>query len=217
MNTMIKKNNHQLKSVQGFVLPFTLLICGIMLLISVSISTILTKQIYFSNIARGSQIAYFAADNALACVLSIEETYSDGVGGFFPYDSSLLTTTENLIDMSNKLDNINLTRVANGFIPLASTIDNIRCAQSEIFNTSALVSDFRADTTFSRDIDGGGTEEGKTSNFLMKMKIADNDYRCARITLNKTASYKQIISQGYSRCDRPNGSIERAVVYITVQ
>ncbi len=117
----------------GFVLPFTLFISGIMLLISLGISTILQKQIFFSQVARDSQAAYYAADNAVACVISIEETYVNATGtGIFPYDSSSLTQLE---DMDNLLIYVNGNRTANGYSPLAPNVSGIKCAQSNIFTT----------------------------------------------------------------------------------
>lgn len=217
MKNLLKQNLIIPQKLKGFVLPFTLLICGIMLLISVSISTILNKQIYFSNIARSSQVAYYAADNALACTLAIEEIYSDGTTGFFPYDTSLNTTEEHRGSMQDKLEAVNskILEEPGGKI-LASTINEIKCAQSLIFDTSPITSNFTVESeNFVRKIEGEPDDEGKTSSFSMKMKIADNDYRCAKVTIHKTPTYKQVISQGYSRCDRPDGSIERAVVYTT--
>lgn len=209
---------------QGFVLPFTLLICAIMLLISVGISTILMKQIYFSNLGRESQIAYYAADNALACAVSMEETYESGSSGIFPSDPLILLTESNIAIMETKLDTINALRSAiePPIIPLAANLNDIKCAQSAMFDTSVSVSDFTANTLFQREIpahdsEPATTEEGVTSTFKMKMKIDDGEYRCAKVTVNKTETYKQIVAQGYSKCDNTRGAIERAVVYSTVQ
>ncbi len=221
MKHITKKLSVSLKYRSGFVLPFTLLICAIMLLISVGIAAILMKQIYFSNIGRESQIAYYAADNALACAVLIEETYVSGSSGIFPSDPSILLTAQNVSIMEDKIDAINNLRVAiePPIIPLANNLNDIKCAQSYMFDTNTAVSDFTADTLFQREIPGSPPtiEEGVTSTFNMKMKVADNDYRCAKVTINKTETYKQIVAQGYSRCDNTNGSIERAVVYSTVQ
>lgn len=217
MNHLIiffKKNTNK----QGFVLPFTLLIGGIMLLISVSISTILIKQIYFSNIGRESQAAYYAADNALACALSVEDTYVSGTSGLFPYDTSLLTTQLHMVEMQLKLDSVNTLR---GLAEppskiLATTLGDIKCAQAVIFDTAG-------DSNFSveeedfvlRDSAGDELERGQTSSFTMKMPLSDGTFRCAKVIVNKTPSYKQIISQGYSKCDRSRNSVERAIVFTT--
>jgi hypothetical protein len=215
MNYFLQQYTSTLNKPRGFVLPFTLLICAIMLLLSVSISAILMKQIYFSNIARDSQSAYYAADDALACALSVEETYQDGTSGIFPYESSIVSTTENIEVMQARLEAINALRAAIDppFTPLAAKIEDIKCAQSLIFDTTADLSDFTVETaSFSWN-----GELGKTSSFNMKMDLGDGTFRCAKVTINKTASYKQIISQGYSRCDRTLGSVERAIIYSTVQ
>ncbi len=193
----------------GFVLPFTLFISGIMLLISLGISTILQKQIFFSQVARDSQAAYYAADNAVACVVSIEETYVNATGtGIFPYDITSM-------DMDATLSYVNGNRTASGYSSLAATVPEIKCAQSNIFTTDPET-DFEISTiNFTRTLPLGGTEEGKTSTFKMKMNVGGGVYRCAKVTVNKTETYRQIIAQGYAICDRPSGSIERAVVNTT--
>lgn len=198
--------------VDGFVLPFTLLIVAIMLLISVSISTVLVKQIYFSNISRESQAAYYAADNALACAVSIDETYQENGLGIFPYDSTIATTLANKTNMQTRLDALNTIRSLNipVLAPLAVSLNTIMCAQSVIFDTGG-VSNFTAKDVFTH-----GSETGITSIFTMKMDLGDGTFRCAKVTVNKTASYKQIIAQGYSQCNRTSGFVERAVVYSTV-
>lgn len=205
---------------QGFVLPFTLLICAIMLLISLSISTILSKQIYFSNLARDSQTAYYAADNAMACTLAIDETYVDDYGvGIFPYASTTpVDSNAEMSYMSQILLVIQSRRAATDppMTNLASTLTDIQCAESRVFDT--VTSNFTiSPVVFSREIPAyalvaTSTEYGRTSTFFMKMALGDGTFRCAKVTVNKTQSYRQIISQGYSRCDRPDGSIERAVI-----
>ncbi|MDD4989446.1 MAG: pilus assembly PilX N-terminal domain-containing protein [Candidatus Pacebacteria bacterium] len=207
---------------RGFVLPFTLLISAIMLLISVSISTILTKQIYFSNLSRDSQIAYYAADNALSCALSIDETYVDDFGiGIFPYSSSIpVDPIAERTAMEQTLASIQSRRAATtpAMTPLAPTLNDIQCAQSRIFVPTSPYSFTINQNVFSRIVPAHGavpasTEIGRTSSFFMKMDLGDGStFRCAKITINKTQSYRQIISQGFSRCDRPDGTIERAII-----
>lgn len=221
MKQFLKKYKNNIVFGKGFVLPFTLLICAIMLLISVGISSVLIKQITFSNIQRDSQAAYYAADNALACAISVDETYTYNGKGLFPSDSTSVDPTG---DMTIQLLDIKNLRAAiePPLMPLADKLIDIRCAQSAIFEVSSVTSDFTTGKPFSRtypDPMGGPdiTELGVATTFKMKMKIDDGTYRCAKVTVNKTATYKQIIAQGYSQCDRPRGSIERAVVYSTVQ
>lgn len=203
----------------GFVLPFTLFISGIMLLISLGISTILQKQIFFSQVARDSQAAYYAADNAVACVISIEETYVDGDGmGIFPYNPLSVDPLGDMNFLLNGLDGVddgvNGNRIANGFSSLAATVPEIKCAQSDVFTGNSSTDDFEITSGFVRNT-ATGTESGMTSTFKMKMNTGGGIYRCAKVTVNKTESYRQIIAQGYAICDRPSGSIERAVVNTT--
>lgn len=214
---------------KGFVLPFTLFICAIMLLISTSISVILQKQIYFSQIARESQAAYYAADDAIACVLSIDETYVDAEGGgIFPYST---TTTFSEVDdkliMKATFDYTTSNRAAQTppFTPLANSYPEIKCSKSTMFDsTSNSTSKFTIKGVFSRtipdptDTSATITENGRTSTFTMKMDLGDGKtFRCANVTVHKTPSYRQIIAQGLSRCDRPDGSVERAVIDTTIQ
>ncbi len=213
MKQFFRKNKYKQNKVSGFVLPFTLFICGIMLLISLGISTVLEKQIFFSQVARDSQAAYYAADDAVACVISIDETYINATGtGIFPSDAYIDST----IDMESTLDYVNDHRVASGYKALASTLNEIKCAQSVIFDTNAPSYFEVSTTTFVRTTPSNDIEEGKTSTFKMKMNIGDGVYRCAKVTVNKTETYRQIIAQGYAACDRASGSIERAVVNTTL-
>ena len=59
-------------------------------------------------------------------------------------------------------------------------------------------------------------ELGRTSTTTMRMDLGGGAFRCAKLTINKTASFRQIIAQGYAKCDDPNGSVERAVVNTTI-
>lgn len=209
--TRLQKHFH---NNSGFVLPFTLFICGIMLLISVSISTILTKQIFFSIVSKESQLAYYAADNAIACALSIEETYSGtSTAGIFPSEAlDPDTTDDHIYNMMAIVTQVNDTRAAAQLPPLATAPYDIICAQSRIFDTNSPTNFYVNPVNYVRQLGEGLTEEGKTSSYNMKMDLGDNNYSCAKVTINKTPSFRQIIAQGYSKCDRPTGSIERAVI-----
>ncbi len=211
------------QSKYGFVLPYTLFICSIMILITTSVSTMLIKQLYFSKLSRQSQAAYYAADNAVLCAAMIDETYVglDGIG-IFPYDAGSGNYDFPRIDMEEKLSETNGNRGVNGYSPLATTLDGvtdgIRCGQALIFAPAPAYSDFKVSTTTFEHtlLDGVTIEQGRTSSFNMKMDLGDGTSRCAKVTVNKTASYRQIIAQGYALCDRPDGSVERAVVNTTI-
>ncbi|MCF7843720.1 hypothetical protein K9M47_02380 [Candidatus Gracilibacteria bacterium] len=213
---------NKLSKVKGFVLPYTLLIAAIMILITTGISTILIKQIYFSQVARESQLAYYAADDAVACTILIDETYADINGvGIFPNDATSINYDDPMIDMENVLQYTNEHRADVGYTPLASDLfgstDSIKCSQSVIFDPSSATSEFVVDAAiFSHEFEDTTVEDGRSSSFKMKMDLGGGEYRCAKVTINKTFSYRQIVAQGYSRCDGRQGAIERAVVDTTL-
>lgn len=200
---------------RGFILPFTMLISTLILLVTGSVLTLLSKQLYFSRIYKQSQTAYYAADDALACAIEIDDTYqgSDGLG-IFPSSS----TTEPWAYMNAVLAYVNARRdlMIPPPAPLhIASLDDIECAQSAIFKVSE--SDFATSSSYYvRYLTPSGVEYGITSIYMMRMPLTGGASRCAKVTINKTPSFRQIIAQGYALCDSPNGSVERAVVNTTV-
>ena len=197
---------HNIKrSQKGFVLIYTLFISTIMLLLTTSISVALVKQLYFSRISRLSQAAYYAADAALMCATSIDDTYVNGVGeGIFPSHAALLN------EMQITFDYVNGDRLSRG-LPIIENLTDIKCAGSDIFSEGPAYTDFSIEDGFIYQ-----SEVGRKTTFNMRMDIGDGTFRCAKVTINKTESYRQIISQGYPNCDRSGGVIERAIVNTTV-
>ena len=189
-------------TVRGFVLPLTLVVCAIILTISAGISIILAKELYFSKLTRQSQVAYYAADNGLMCALMIDDHYVDPATGIgiFQYN--------NLVTAQSVLDSINAERQARGYS--AITLNDIQCATSEIFDSSATGYEL---TPFSYVNSGGIAESGLTTKFSMRMDLGDGMYRCANIEVNKTPTYRQIISKGFASCSTTGTfPVERAIV-----
>lgn len=190
------------RTIRGFVLPLTLVISAIILTISAGVSIILAKELYFSKLAKQSQIAYYAADNGLMCALMIDDHYVDPATGIgiFQYN--------NLVTAQSVLDSINAERQARGYP--AITLNDIRCATSEIFDSAVTGYEL---TPFSYVNSAGNTESGQTTKFSMRMDLGDGAYRCANIEVNKTASYRQIISKGFASCLTTGMfPVERAIV-----
>ncbi len=190
---------------RGFVLPFTLLICSIILSIATAISVILVKELYFSKVSRESQTAYYAADNGLECAITVDDTYVNPSTGLGIFES--VSTTQ----ASDVLTLVNEERQTRGLTAITLSGGNsIKCATSEIFNVSTngfITQDY------SRTNSLGNVENGRTSIFTLHMNLGDGTERCAKVTVNKTSTYRQIISQGYTTC--PGGAyppIERAIV-----
>lgn len=197
-------------SSRGFILPFTMLISTLVLLVSGNVLVLLSKQLYFSKIYRQSQLAYYAADDAMACALAIDDAYigPDGLG-IFPYS----TTTDAMEHINNTLTYINFKREIDGFP--AMVLSDIACARVPIFDTLSPTNFTVSTTTYYFTL-GSTTEDGITVSYNMRMPLGDGTFRCAKVTVNKTPAFRQFISQGYAQCDNPNGTVERAVVNTTI-
>lgn len=197
------------KYAKGFILPLALLVCTIILAISVGISTILTKELFFSKLSRDSQVAYYAADDGMMCATMIDDTYVDPLTGIgiFPYDPGI----DGMTSIQNTLNQVNSQRAGRGYSSVS--LYSIRCATSPIFDptsTGFVVN------SYSRVNSSGVTENGRTSVFSMRMDLASGATRCARIIINKTATYRQIISRGFSNCGVTGlQTVERAVISTT--
>lgn len=194
---------------RGFVIPMALLISTIILAVATGISTILTKEVFFSRLSRQSQVAYYAADSGIMCATMIDDTYVDpntGIG-IFPFSEYV----DGMSYIQDTLNSVNSQRIQKGYSSLS--LYSIKCATSDIFNAS--VTGFRINN-FSRVNSSGVTENGKSSIFSMRMDLGDATARCATIIVNKTANYRQIVSRGFSTCGEVNSqTVERAVISTT--
>ncbi len=207
-----KQNSHTYN--RGFILPFTMLIAVLVRLVTSSIMTVLSKQLYFGRVYKQSQAAYYAADDAIACAIAIDDTYqgSDGLGVF---PSS--TTTDVTTYINGVFTYISAQRLDAGLSPSTITREDVKCGQSAIFNPNADIVAIATSTNFyQRTSETTGIEYGITSTFTMRMPLGNGEFRCAKVTINKTPSFRQIISQGYARCGESAGSVERAVVNTTI-
>lgn len=195
------------RGLRGFVLPFTLLICSIILSVATAISVILVKELYFSKVSRESQTAYYAADNGLECAITIDDTYVNPATGLGIFESVSTTQPSDILTI------VNTERQSRGLTAITLYGGNsIKCATSEIFNPDPSTINFHTQD-YSRTNSLGNVENGRTSIFTLHMNLGDGTERCAKVTVNKTTTYRQIISQGYTTC--PGGAyppIERAIV-----
>jgi hypothetical protein len=98
--------------------------------------------------------------------------------------------------------------------------NSIKCATSEIFNpvdndyeVNGADNPFVVNGLYQRTNSAGQVETGRSTRFMLRMDLGGGAERCAKVTVNKTANYRQIISQGYTVC--PGGvvaPIERAII-----
>jgi hypothetical protein len=205
---------------KGFILPFTMLISTLVLFVSGSALTLLTKQLYFSKMYKLSQAAYYASDDAISCAIAVDDSYvgADGLG-IFPNDVG--SYTANGDDMTYINSVLSYANTTHGTSLL---LNDIICAQSVIFDTTPSGANFHSEPSFSHTFQNGQVEQGRVISYNMRMDLGLDPldltntrhlFRCAKVTVKKTASFRQIIAQGYAQCDNPNGSVERAVVNTT--
>lgn len=207
-NFKLFKTKENINNSRGFVIPFTLLVCVIILSVSTGISVILAKELYFSKLSRESQDAYYAADNGLMCAIAIDDAYIDPATGLGIFESGAVTADQVLTKVNAEralklLDPLNLYGGSNP----------IKCATSEIFNP--ITDGYNVDSSYSHINSSGNVESGKSSTFTLHMDLGYGITRCTKVTVNKTSNYRQIISQGYAECPgtRSNKySVERAIV-----
>lgn len=193
---------------KGFILPLTLVVVSITLAVSTGVSTILMKELYFSQLTRDSNVAYYAADEGLSCAIYLDDEYLDpatGVG-IFPYNSLINKD----VWIESVRTSVNSYRAGRGVVtPL--TLADMKCATSVVFtNPMPNV------TPFPHTKADGSAESGNTTTFSMSMDLGGGDRRCAMVTVNKTATYRQIISRGYTTCNGGSSRyVERAVINTT--
>ncbi len=203
MNTFIFKHFKYGTYRKGFILPLALLITTIILAVSTGISTLLVKQLFFSRLSRESHTAYYAADSGLSCAIYIDDAYVDQSTGIGIFEYNATGTPD--ITPDQVLVSVNDLRTSRG-IPTLPSIADIKCGTTPIFvvaSSSISVTDYEG--------------IGKTTTFDLHMNLGDGTERCAEVTVNKTATYRQIISRGFNTCNRgATNFIERAVINTTV-
>lgn len=224
LNKKIVRNKNLTR---GFILPFTMLVSVLVLFITTGALALLSKQQYFSKVYKQTQAAYYAADDAISCALSIDDAYvsADGLG-IFPSSSTTPSAPIAYIDsVIGYVNEKNGTGLSKG---------DITCGQSPIFapggsptyDPKFTVAQQDYVYYFTNPVTGlPDREYGVTSSYNMRMDLGADPadltgvrhlYRCAKVTVKKTQSFRQIIAQGYSSCDGTGNAIERAVVNTTI-
>jgi Tfp pilus assembly protein PilX len=80
------------KKSSGFTLFIALIVSSLLLAIGFSLSTIILKQLIFSNSGKESQLAFYAADSGAECALYWDRK---GVDGYTVFDGAFATSTTN--------------------------------------------------------------------------------------------------------------------------
>ena len=186
-----------IKKQEGFTLSVALIMTTIMLAVSFSVSTIISKSVKISGLATEGAAAYFAAESGVDCVtgledaaLSIERRSKIQEVGFFRSTSKIVTYIDSNGDQQ-------------AYILGDGDTTNIRSSPSI--------------TGFSC----GGGLLGLISGYPTAVNIDAKTYRMTKVRMNATAGvcaevevYKAseggiiIVSRGYSKCGG-DGAIAR--------
>ncbi len=205
---------------EGYILAFALIVVAILLTVSLSISRIITKEIYFSRLIENGKGAYFAADAGLECAQYLDSVFKDdsiGVSLILNATTSSNGGQDFKDHATNYVFFATSTVVSNTEI---SNISNIFCSSdggdNKIFNEYESSTDsvkenlFNSDSFSSFNIQGDANQATTTFGIIIKQKDSSgNDInRCALIEFAKTKSNSTtttasfgIASTGYSSCN----------------
>lgn len=199
----MRKLLHTFRVSKGFILPMSIYLTTVALSITVGITVVIVTQLRFSSLQKESALAYYAADVGAMCAKYVDDTYFDAVSGLgiFPSDGVLSATTS----VDDTLSSYNSYRLARSLPTL--TLSQVYCATVPIFVAASSSMTY---APYTLEV-GSVTENGWTSSFKMTMDLGSGATRCASVIVNKTQSFRQIISRGYSDCDSST-RIERAVI-----
>lgn len=210
----------------GYILAFTLVIVSILLLVSLSVSRIIAKEMFFSKLVDMSKGAYFAADSGIECARYIDSNFRDLNTG----DSLILNSTStgdgNYDFTTNATQNIfsaSSTVITSTGItsPAGIYCNSDDKTYNQIFATYAATPQ-AVETNLNKNVSsfnviGDGTSATTTFGLILKdtdPNTGDQNIRCALIIFSKTQSSVAtssavsfgIISTGYSSCDSANRS-----------
>lgn len=198
------------KPYRGYILPLAMILSTLILLVSFGITSIIVRQARFSRIMKESFIAFNAADLALTCSMFVDDNYYRTTGlfptGFFPVDVATYPIASTSDEIAASLSIVNNDKASRG-LP-AVTLSDISCGSVPIFDVSKTGA-----TSTDYTYNGSVTQNGKKTTFSLKLPLSNGEYRCATVIVNKTQSYRQIISSGYSTCDvSDQNRLERVIV-----
>jgi hypothetical protein len=90
LNMFAKRKNGFTR--RGFTLFIALIVSSLLLAVGLSLSTIILKQLIFSNSGKESQLAFYAADSGAECALYWDRK---GVDGYTTFDGAFATSSTN--------------------------------------------------------------------------------------------------------------------------
>ena len=214
MKIIFLQLKNKIISAEGFILPLTMVLMTLILLVSLGITSIIIRQAKFSRIIKDSQVAYNAADMAVGCTTYIDNTFTNSstTYGIFPTNPLYYPLGAETAEITETINDINSGRTVRG-VPLLPNSNAITCGGFKIFSPAESSIVYTAFTYTKSDLT---TEAGKTSTFNVKIPLTNGEFRCAKVILNKSPSFGQIVASGYSTCDTASASrVERVIVSST--
>ncbi|MDQ1282121.1 MAG: hypothetical protein QG630_472, partial [Patescibacteria group bacterium] len=201
-----------------------LVVISILLLVSLSVSRIIAKEMFFSKLVELSKVTYFAADSGIECAKYLDSNFRDLTLGVSLILNSTSTGNGNADFITNSNQNIffasSTVRTSTGMTgPTEIYCNNNDNTYNRIFYTYALtpqaVEDNLKDETSSFNIIGDDMNATTTFGLILKStdpNTGDDNVRCALVVFSKqrtsvatdTTAYFEIISTGYSSCDPDN-------------
>lgn len=209
---------------EGFILAFALIVVASVLMMAITLSNIMNKELFFSRLVSNNHLAYNAADSGMECAIYLDSVFRDDFTG----DSIILNNVEDSAD-SYFLSNLNnIFNASSSINPSLKSIDKVTCANddntyNQIFNkdennNSGFVSsrnyvldnldNMKSSYTLSGDI------LNATTTFGFIIKGENNENKCVIVDFYKErtndqinlTSYFAITSTGFSSCNKNDKS-----------
>lgn len=210
---------------EGFILAFALIVVASVLMMAITLSNILNKELFFSRLVSNNHLAYNAADSGMECAIYLDSVFRDDFTGDSIILNNVMNTSADLYFLSN-LNNI--FSASSSINSSLKSIDKITCANddntyNQIFNkdennNSGFVSsrnyvldnldNMKSSYTLSGDI------LNATTTFGFIIKGENNENKCVIVDFYKErtndqinlTSYFAITSTGFSSCNKNDKS-----------
>ncbi len=209
---------------EGFILAFALIVVASVLMMAITLSNILNKELFFSRLVSNNHLAYNAADSGMECAIYLDSVFRDDFTG----DSIILNNVKDSAD-SYFLSNLNnIFNASSSINPSLKSIDKVTCANddntyNQIFNDENItdygfnpsrngvlnnLNNMKSSFTLS----GDGFSATTTFGFIIKGE--NNENKCVIVDFYKErvndsvniTSYFAITSTGFSSCNKNDKS-----------
>ena len=121
---------------EGFILAFALIVVASVLMMAITLSNIMNKELFFSRLVSNNHLAYNAADSGMECAIYLDSVFRDDFTGDSIILNNVMNTSADLYFLSN-LNNI--FSASSSINSSLKSIDKITCANddntyNQIFN-----------------------------------------------------------------------------------